>query len=343
MSAPSVEVASTATASPARALLARSAQFLAEGNPRPVLRAACQSDPSGVLALVLETDGSTYAHAGGMAYFSTHQQVGWLSGGCLEPALAQHAAACADRGRLGWMEIDTRGDEYLFSGSALGCRGRLRVALVPLAVLGGATSMFEGWLGGTHALHLTLNAEGQVRICAGAASIECELAHDPLPWQAAGPGWTFTLLRSPAALVLGAGPEAPMLLQLLHDLGWHTTLVERRPRWQCPAAPVDRRMESIDAALHWHPDVALVMHHQFELDRDSLAALSCNPPAFIGLLGPRRRFEDLCKLLGPLQRSAIMPTLHTPVGLPLGGQGPEAIALSIAAQLQAWRTAASFQ
>jgi xanthine dehydrogenase accessory factor len=85
------------------------------------------------------------------------------------------------------------------------------------------------------------------------------------------------------------------------------------------------------------PDAVLVMHHNFELDREALEALAATSVPFIGLLGPRRRRDDLFKLLTPEARAALSPRLRSPIGLALGGPGPEAIALSIAAQLQAWR------
>jgi xanthine dehydrogenase accessory factor len=81
-------------------------------------------------------------------------------------------------------------------------------------------------------------------------------------------------------------------------------------------------------------EVALVMHHNFELDREALQALATSPIGFVGLLGPVRRRDDLFRVLPADAREALLPRLHSPVGLHLGGSGPEAIALSIAAQLQ---------
>jgi xanthine dehydrogenase accessory factor len=73
------------------------------------------------------------------------------------------------------------------------------------------------------------------------------------------------------------------------------------------------------------------------LDREALDALAGSELPFIGLLGPARRREDLFRVLPPAAREALLPRLRSPVGLKLGGQGPEAIALSVAAQLQAYR------
>ena len=317
--------------------------FLAAGNPRPVLRAACEGDAQGVLAVVLETEGSTYAHVGAMAYFAAERQVGWLSGGCLEPVLAEEAAKVAAAGIVGWMEIDTRGDEDLLSGSALGCRGRLRLALLPLQAMRGVDAMIETWLQGADELLFDLDAEGDVRVAAGTASVAMRLPSAPPAWHATRHAWSITVQRLPSALVLGAGPEAPALLRLLHELGWRTTLAERRPRWRNPDALVDRHVATIASAVADDADVALVMHHHFELDREALEALASTSIPFIGLLGPQRRRDDLFKLLTPQQRASFASRLHSPVGLPLGGQGPEAIALSIAAQLQAWRSTSQSQ
>ena len=143
----------------------------------------------------------------------------------------------------------------------------------------------------------------------------------------------------PSVLMFGAGPEAPILLPLLRSMGWMTCVVERRERWMAVSALADRlRKESPAQALLGsgavRPYATLVMHHNFELDLEALLALAENPPPFIGLLGPRRRREDLFKLLPDSARESLAPHLHSPVGMDLGGRGPEAIALSIAAQLQ---------
>jgi len=110
------------------------------GNPRPVLQAAADAARArrpAALAVVLQTEGSSYSRAGTCALFEPGRQVGWLSGGCLEPELARQAANAVDAGRIAWMEIDSRDDAALFSGNATGCRGRQWLALLPLPQLGG--------------------------------------------------------------------------------------------------------------------------------------------------------------------------------------------------------------
>ncbi|BDU15232.1 XdhC family protein [Lysobacter auxotrophicus] len=311
------------------------------GGARAVLDASVDAVRRGVpatLALVLETSGSTYVRAGAMALFDGDgTQVGWLSGGCLEPEIARRAQDAARGRRLDFMEIDTRFDEDLLSGSAVGCRGRLRLALLPLAALGDWPARIAAWRDGA-ALHVCVHRDGALDIATRDDTTTHRLAVLDPAWTDAPSRWTLDVPPAPSVIVFGAGPETPFLLPMLRALGATTTLVERRPRWSAAGALADHApdltpTQALLAATRRH-DVALVMHHNFELDREALHALASAPIGFVGLLGPVRRRDDLFRVLPPPSRDALLPRLHSPVGLHLGGSGPEAIALSIAAQLQ---------
>jgi xanthine/CO dehydrogenase XdhC/CoxF family maturation factor len=76
---------------------------------------------------------------------------------------------------------------------------------------------------------------------------------------------------------------------------------------------------------------ALVMSHNLDVDRDHLAMLIRSAVRYIGVLGPAARTQRLLDQLGIHGD----PRLHAPVGLALGAEGPEQIALSIVAELQA--------
>lgn len=315
------------------------------GNLRALLReaaAAARAGGDAVLALVLETEGSTYVSSGAIALFDGTRQAGWLSGGCLEPEIARRAADAAASGCIGWLEIDTRDDEDLLSGSALGCRGRLRIALLPLRGLPGVDAVFERWLQGGAVLRGSVARDGAVAFACAQEASATALPADACAWPADAQVWRIDWRAPPELLLLGAGPETDLLLPLLNALGWRATLAERRERWRDRAQLADHHLDAAPAAALAHAngfDAALVMHHNFELDREALEALAATDIAFIGLLGPVRRREDLFKLLSHPQRDALQTRLHSPVGLDLGGRGAEVIALSIAAQLQAWRHA----
>jgi xanthine dehydrogenase accessory factor len=54
----------------------------------------------------------------------------------------------------------------------------------------------------------------------------------------------------------------------------------------------------------------------------------------VGLLGPPARRDELLQGLGNAERAVLVGRLHAPIGLKLGGTGPECLALSISAELQ---------
>jgi len=315
------------------------------GGARAVLEASAlstQREDSAVLALVVATEGSTYVCPGAMALFGGETgQVGWLSGGCLEPEIERRAQQVAAAMRMDWLEVDTRDDEDLFSGSALGCRGRLRIALLPLRSLPQWEALVAAWRGAEAPLRIAVSGSGDLRAEVGTLERHWQLAPSSVSNADAG-AWSMEIPAPPTVAIFGAGPETPALLPTLRNLGWIVTLIEQRPRWSPLAAGADAAIErSPQAALASLPaarfDAALVMHHHFELDREALAALAQSTIGFIGLLGPPRRRDDLFRVMPAAARESLASRLHSPVGLNLGGHGPEAIALSIAAQLHAYR------
>jgi xanthine dehydrogenase accessory factor len=324
-------------------LPAAKSSLAAPGGVRAVLEAAARSGGQGTFACVVETEGSTYVRPGAVALFGAQGegQVGWLSGGCLEPEIARRADSAAASGRMEWLDIDTRDDEDLFAGSAVGCRGRLHLALLPLAAIPGWQDLLPAWRAGAGAMRWTIDTQGAVACAVAGAARQWRLTTSPREGDPDPRAWEWELPSPPTVLVFGAGPETSTLVPWLHRLGWMTAVVERRPRWSALAAlsdmPVDESPQAALARLARRFDAALVMHHHFELDREALQALADTDIGYVGLLGPARRREDLFRVLPDAARAALQPRLRSPVGLDLGGQGPEAIALSIVAQLHAHR------
>ncbi|MEO8012120.1 MAG: XdhC family protein, partial [Dokdonella sp.] len=220
-------------------------------------------------------------------------------------------------------------------------------ALLPLAALDRWYTVALAWLERRGPLSLTIAADGSVEACIGATRIKWQLAGsslDPTDAGLADRVWSLDLPPPPAVVIFGAGPETALLIPLLRTTGWMTTVVERRERWTAVAQLADRVLnDTPTAALRQIEgvafDAAVVMHHNFELDREALVELARQPIAFVGLLGPKRRCDDLFSVMPARLHEALAPRLHSPVGLDIGGQGAEAIALSIAAQLHAWRHA----
>ncbi|WP_437940905.1 XdhC family protein [Sorangium sp. So ce341] len=150
------------------------------------------------------------------------------------------------------------------------------------------------------------------------------------------------VVRPPRSLVVfGGGHDAVPLVRLAKELGWHVTVADARAHFasrdRFPAADevvvIGRASPLADLAIP--ADAAcVIMTHSVEQDRALLRALSAVPVAYLGLLGPRRRAERLLAESGH-PTFACAGGLHSPIGLDLGGDTPEEIALSILAEAQA--------
>ena len=84
--------------------------------------------------------------------------------------------------------------------------------------------------------------------------------------------------------------------------------------------------------------VAVAMTHNYLHDLKLLKKLLPSPLRYLGVLGPLSRTE---RLLQDLSAAGVVPTseqllkLYGPVGLDIGADTPEAIALAIVAEIQA--------
>jgi xanthine/CO dehydrogenase XdhC/CoxF family maturation factor len=162
-----------------------------------------------------------------------------------------------------------------------------------------------------------------------------------------GPGerWKLLLLPlslPPRLLLLGAGPDALPVVEFAARLHWRVTLIDHRPAYAEPSHfPLAERVrlahphEIAQAVDLGQFSAAVVMSHHLPSDLEYLRALSASPLAYIGLLGPPARREKLLLQLGA-EAQRLRPRLRAPVGLPLGGRTPEALALAIVAQIHAF-------
>ena len=80
-------------------------------------------------------------------------------------------------------------------------------------------------------------------------------------------------------------------------------------------------------------DAVIVMSHHLATDEQYLRQLADVPLVYLGVLGPRARRERLLAAIGSAA-AGLADRLKGPVGLDIGGGSPEAIALSVLAEMQ---------
>ncbi|MEW6492993.1 MAG: XdhC/CoxI family protein [Cyanobacteriota bacterium] len=165
-------------------------------------------------------------------------------------------------------------------------------------------------------------------LAAGKAEVFIEVIQPPVP-----------------LMIFGAGHDANPLVRLAQELGWYVTIIDNRQ-----ADGTRERFPSADEVILCRPEnicesvllddrtMAVVMTHNYLHDLEILKTLLPSPVRYLGILGPKSRTE---KLFQDLQEQGITPTenqlkrLYSPVGLDIGADTPEEIALSIVAEIQA--------
>ncbi len=163
----------------------------------------------------------------------------------------------------------------------------------------------------------------------------------------AGRGEVFIEVVAPPVplLICGAGHDALPMARLAHELGWWVMVADSRPafatRERFPWADEVILAEDHDVAQKARIDrrtFVVLMTHNFLHDLAILRGLLTTPARYIGLLGPRARTE---RLLGDLAKEGVALTdaqrvrLWGPVGLDLGAETPEEIAVSILTEMLA--------
>lgn len=319
------------------------------------------------VATVVRIHGSAYRREGArMLVRANGTYVCSLSGGCLEPAVADAAARVIATGEPATVSYDLADDSIW--GLNIGCSGAVDIRIeridddeVNAAWLGalargepavlvtrvsGPAGQRLVYTSGASAGSLgdaTLDADAdrtaRARLAQPSAVSGCHLSG----------GVTLFLAVNqapPALIVFGAGQDAVPLVQQAWGLGFDVTVVDPRATYLDPQAFPGARLvltpfEDLASALALPRGAfAVVMSHH--LDRDRMALRFCfeGDPAYIGVLGPRARYD---RLLADLAKAGFVPPprtasrVHSPVGLALGAESPDEVAVSILAEILAIR------
>ena len=149
-------------------------------------------------------------------------------------------------------------------------------------------------------------------------------------------------------LVCGSGPDAVPVVRFATQLGWDVSVIDHRPVAHAhPERFPDARvvecadpLRLADAVPLTPHTTAVVMSHHFGRDTDYVQALLAAGVAYVGVLGPRSRTDRVLAELAargvaPDARAAHGARVYGPVGLDVGGDGPEAIALAVIAEVSA--------
>lgn len=308
----------------------------------PAIVAALLARPTqaSVLATLVSVEGSSYRRPGArLLLLSDGRRVGSISGGCLEEDVIARAAQVRATGQADAVVYDTSAENDLVWGVGLGCHGVVRVLIEPLPPRPAWVEALARNLAARRPTALSVLHAGEDRAAWGT-----RLA---APGDCADPERLFAdTIAPPTALVIfGAGDDAQPLARLAHELGWRVTVADPRAAFATPerfptaaAIIVGPAQTLVEKAAPDAASLAVVMTHHYVHDVPLLRDLLARPLCYMGLLGPRKRAEKILSDLA-VQGVSLTPAqrarLHAPVGLDLGADGAEPVALAILAEMQA--------
>jgi len=322
--------------------------------------AATEENRKAALATIVQIEGSTYRRPGAKLLVEENGHLlGNVSGGCLEGDVRETALDVMKSGRSRLVHYDTSDDDDVIWGMGLGCNGQVDLFIQPV----GAGSNRDAVLavldrlraGAPFALSTSLKEEAispemlvvdgnGARAGAGDRHIERRTeelleARTTALYETNGVR-TFTevLVPPPWLVVCGAGDDALALVKYAAELGLRVAVVDHRPaylkaeRFPGAARLIERRPEEGMEGIPADEETFVVIKtHAIRYDQGWLHEFLPTPVPYVGLLGPKSRREELLKDVpaGSSER------IYGPVGLDLGGEGPEQVALSVVAEVMA--------
>jgi xanthine/CO dehydrogenase XdhC/CoxF family maturation factor len=305
------------------------------------------------VATVVRVRGSSYRSPGArMLITDDGRWVGSISGGCLEGDALRKARQVMMDDTPMLVTYDTNEDSNQNLGIGLGCNGIIDVLIEPaenaIKLYNSIVSIerpvalatvFGGPSIGEKILLNDIVATSDPILQALSSLFVTRQSHS----ETIGDVEVFLELIQPGfkLIIFGGGFDARPVSQLAKSLGWEVEVTD-----ECVAhiAPVffptaDKlslcQRQFIDRDFKITPYTACVlMSHNYEYDRDVLKKLVDTSTPYIGIMGPRKRFDKMLNE-GIQLTGDQSDKIHSPIGLDIGAEAPDEIAVAIISEIQA--------
>lgn len=321
--------------------------------------ALADGEQGGVLVTLVRASGSTYRRPGArMLALPDGRTAGTISGGCLEADLLRKAQWRVREGAV-LHRYETGFDDVSEIPFGLGCGGTVDLLLESATSPEGQAALdaLRSTLGGEARTMMTrlpapglpmeriiLDSHGDVVFASDHLSTEriVPLRRSALSGNNEDADFFLEAIAPAQRLViLGAGEDVKPLTRIAAEMGWTVIVADGRPQQataeRFPHAHQVLVASSIRQAGVSAEDAVVLMTHSYEQDRTLLTELLALAPRYLGLLGARHRsallLRQACEASGTEFADAV-GRVHAPIGIELGGDGPESIALAIASEIQ---------
>lgn len=327
------------------------------------------------LGTVVKVEESAYRRIGARMFVSSKGHwIGGISGGCLEGDALKRAQIAINRQQSSIVVYDTMDDDSHQIGVGLGCNGRIEVVFAPID-REDPNNPIEYLRSIVHTRQVqiilqVLRSEETGYALSGryysADGIDelAQMTHVPLNTymmhiskvREATRSQVITLTNQRGRLIeiliecirpkikvicVGDNYDVNAFVPIAAELGWEVHIVGQRRKLSKQVFDLAASIVPPGAALCIGVDAytALVlMSHDYKTDYDLLRQFIGLDIPYIGLLGPRKRTLKMQAAMHSAGREIVledMDHVFSPVGLDIGAESPEEIALSITAEIVA--------
>lgn len=317
-----------------------------------------QSGVKFAIATVVNVDGSAYRRPGARMLINENGDWhGGISGGCLEGDMLKKAQLSMLTNQNKLVKYDTREDDPFELGVGLGCNGLIEILISPN--LEYAKYLFEllnthlqssestilehsFLLNSTHSAFLTINSTNPFVSELSNEDADQVLNQHQSKVKVLENELLFVefLPVIPRIVLYGNLFDSSSLIELCHFLSWDVCWVGNPLKMN---ASLKNKVQSY---FHWddefvlkNNDVIVLMTHDFDRDVAIIQHLiSINFKGYVGILGPLKRMQKIIKQLEILSVKMKDMSFFGPIGLDIGAEGPNEIALSIVSEIIAFNS-----
>lgn len=294
------------------------------------------------LATVVRVRGSAYRHEGAkLVVAADGRSVGNVSGGCLEGDVRAVAERVIRTGVTERRKYCGSADEIEAWDLGVGCEGEVEIVIE--LVRDARDAELRAFADEQAFVVRADLATGAREVLVGSAASSAGAEGSRL--LADDATFVDVLTPPPRLLIASAGDDARALAAMAANVGFRVVVVDRRPgllqpnRFPSTARLVESDATRLNERIVLEPDdAAVVMTHHFADDTDYVRALLRSPARYIGVLGPRARTSRLLGVLGGEGIKVDESRIFGPVGLDIGTDGAEQVALAVVAELLAVRS-----
>ena len=322
------------------------------------------------LASVVNVEESSYRRIGArMLVSSNGQWIGGISGGCLEGDALKRSQLAIYKNESSRVVYDTMDDDENQIGVGLGCNGRLEVLFTPINQEDPHNAIEQlrtiSQSNQPTILLKIIEVEGDQDMLGKSKIASQDL--DDLNFCDLDKGQLISKIketrinRRPQIIslsnekglklkvlvefirpetklvIIGDNYDVSALVGIATELGWEVYIVGRLKKINktifAKAKNVFEYEDFNQVPLDEYTGVIL-MSHDYNWDKTLLPKVIQKDPPYIGMLGPRKRMVKMKAELG-IQDLDKLANFHSPVGLDIGAESPEEIALSIASEIVA--------